>query len=148
MDSGTTEERSHSSSSSSSSPSVCSPKYAMHKVLALVHLHHRCEQGMPAHQQLSVSAKTMCASGWARGASEDMVARAMKTCSLRVVAMLQSKLKKRKMKRDQFALGKCRFMLSKRGSSGSIGSSVGSSVGSGADDYMKASPAKHARFSR
>ena len=118
--------------------------YAMHKVLALVHLHHMCEQGTPAHQQLSVSAKTMCASGWARGASEDMVARAMKTCSLRVVAMLQSKLKRRKMKSDQFVLGKCRFMLSKRGSSGSIGSSVGSSV----DDHMQASPAKHARLSR
>ena len=57
-------------------------------------------------------------------------------------------IKKRKMKHDQFALGKCRFMLSKRGSSGSIDSSVGSSVGSGADDYMKASPAKHARLSR
>ena len=36
-----------------------------------IYLHHMCEPGTPTHQQLSVSAKTMCASVGRHGGSSD-----------------------------------------------------------------------------
>ena len=97
------------------------PETGVDKLLSLVHVHMCCKQGTEAHSKLSMPAAAMLSPGWACGASEDMLARAISSSSLRLVAMLQSRLKKVEgIERDTFGLQKCRFMLTKRGNSSGI----------------------------
>ena len=110
----------------SSNATSATPQDAVEKLLALVYLHMACHKGTQAHQKLSLSASTMLASGWANSAAEDMLARGLSTASLRVAAMLQFKLKKMEgEERDEFAIAKCRFILSKRAASGGQGGQGG-----------------------
>jgi len=96
------------------------PETALTKLVTFIHVHMCCTEGTKGHQKLSRSGSIMMAAGWAKQASEDLIGRAIKNAPVRIVAMLQSRLKKMDgIEKDVFALTKCRFVLAKRsGSSG------------------------------
>jgi hypothetical protein len=100
------------------------PERGVQKLLSLVHVHMYCKEGTEAHSKLSMHAAAMLSSGWARGAAEDMLTRAIGSSSLRMVAMLQSRLKKVDgIECNTFGIKKCRNMLTKRGTSNNFNSS-------------------------